>query len=687
MKVLRVVITVLFSVMALVIFAQGTDTVPYKISHFDIKKQEKVSVVAAKLGVDPQIIVKLNKLRNVQQDLVPGQRIKIPVYPKGYKYTPETVVVHKAPALDSADIKLLYGEEATKTQPVVLPPLTPDEARGRLDMVDVMLEMNEAMLQGVKASIDTLNAPESDKPVDEKNIQALLLKMKRSRDKVLLMPYLEHIQDSLSQEMVLLKNEKTILQKILQPTAVPIAPTDTVLAIIDTASLQADNAPPVVAEPEVKDTNDVLAMKEDDVVKDDNKRIEVKRNENKRKKFKEYYPLDTVIVYDIGPTTSARNYAKSPEAQQKRKSLWDTARAVDPVIDSATLKRLQTPIQMPVDSNTAMKIKIPNTLDSVIIKPIKVQKQVEVKDTAKAPTPIVASVNDTVQKKMVDTLTVARTDTNSATQVDTIKAVEVKVEPVKVDTAAPVVAKTDTIAKTPVVKKQTTSVADMAIASADSVRHIKAEFFYKRAQKAMGEKNFRNAEQYLKKAVDLYPRHFEAWFAMAEMDDLFGSQGTALKEYKICESIDSTQPKLYYNMGNVYQKMKRKTDAYKAFDKAIELNPEFILALMARAAILTDWKNYDAAIYDYDRVVQLNRTYHFAYKARGQVKLLSKDFTTAADDFTRYLIFEETDPSAYYYRGLAKIGMNDLLDGCLDLSKAADMGYVAAQKAIKKTCE
>ncbi len=82
-------------------------------------------------------------------------------------------------------------------------------------------------------------------------------------------------------------------------------------------------------------------------------------------------------------------------------------------------------------------------------------------------------------------------------------------------------------------------------------------------------------------------------------------------------------------MGNVYQKMKkRKTDAYKAFDKAIELNPEFILALMARA-ILTDWKNYDAAIYDYDRVVQLNRTYHFAYKARGQVKLLSKDFTNA----------------------------------------------------------
>ena len=69
------------------------------------------------------------------------------------------------------------------------------------------------------------------------------------------------------------------------------------------------------------------------------------------------------------------------------------------------------------------------------------------------------------------------------------------------------------------------------------------------------------------------------------------------------------------------------------------------------------------------------------------VKLLNKNFAEAADDFTRFLIFEETDPSAFYYRGLAKLGNNELLDGCLDLSKSAEMGYAAATKAIKKSCE
>lgn len=108
---------------------------------------------------------------------------------------------------------------------------------------------------------------------------------------------------------------------------------------------------------------------------------------------------------------------------------------------------------------------------------------------------------------------------------------------------------------------------------------------------------------------------------------------------------------------------------------------------MGRASIYNDWKKYDAAISDYDRVLQINKSYHYAYKARGMVKQLNKRFSEAVDDFTRYLIFEETDPSAYYYRGLAKIGNNELLDGCLDLSKSAEMGYEAAEKAIKKSCE
>lgn len=227
-----------------------------------------------------------------------------------------------------------------------------------------------------------------------------------------------------------------------------------------------------------------------------------------------------------------------------------------------------------------------------------------------------------------------------------------------------------------------------AAAVADSIKRIKAEFFLKRAKKAMSEKNWKNAEEYLQKSIELFPKYFDAWFALAEMDDLYGgSQQRALKEYMTCQTIDSSQLRVYISIGKLYEKMKRKSDAYGAYNKAIELQPNNISALMARAGILYDWKRYDAAIADYNTVVQIDHSYHYAYKARGEVLLLNRNFKDAIDDFTRFLIFEETDPSAYYYRGVAKIGNNELLDGCLDLSTSASMGYPAAEKAIKKSCE
>jgi tetratricopeptide (TPR) repeat protein len=226
-----------------------------------------------------------------------------------------------------------------------------------------------------------------------------------------------------------------------------------------------------------------------------------------------------------------------------------------------------------------------------------------------------------------------------------------------------------------------------SITSADSIKHIKAEFFLKRGQKAESERDFKNAEKYFKKSIELFNDYFDAWYALASFENDHGSLQRALKDYKTCAKIDSTIPKLYNNMGDLYLQLKQKTEAFDAYSKAILLKRKDIPSLMARANILTDWKRYTEALADYDMVLKLDRLYHYAYKARGKVKFLTKAFDEAVDDFTRFLIFEETDPSAYFYRGLAKIGNDELLDGCLDLSTSAGMGYSAAEKAIKKSCK
>ncbi|MFN8323231.1 MAG: hypothetical protein U0T74_11290 [Chitinophagales bacterium] len=682
------------------------DSIPYKIGKYDIKKQEKVFVVAQKLKVDPNIIVRLNKLRNIKQDLVQGQRIKIPVYPKGYVYQPEKVVIHRSVDQDSAKMaKLDAMNPETKTAQSPLKFFDADEDKMRLMMVDAMLELNEAMMQGIQASFDSLNI-EDNAGLDEKNIQAMLRKMKRSREKVLLTPYLEHVRDSLTNEITTLKTEKQAIEFRLNPAAAPIVKTDTIVAEMDTIVYQtktfADNRP---AEKTV-----TAVMINDEIVKDDKTKIEVKRNDERKKKLKDYYALDTVIVYDLPssrlepapeihtnknklPITGVWDTARAIDPLVP-KSLWDTARAVNPLVDTNQKQASVKTVDVRKDSTIALKIKVPGMSDSIVIKPIlkqlpevKIEKdtmadikpQLTIQETDSALVKIDSAPKTTIFVQDADTITKAYVEGNSDI-----------IAPLPTSQIIPVsdtIHLTDTLSTTEATQVKKEILQPAALSNSDSIRKIKAEFFFKRSQKAMAEKNFRNAEQYLHKSIELFPNYFDAWFALAEMDALFGSQQTALKEYKTCSEIDSTRPKLYINLGNLYAKMKRKTDAYNAYNKVLELSSDNIPALISRASILTDWKKYNEAIADYDRVIQVNRAYHYAYKARGQVKLLTREFATAIDDFTRFLIFEETDPSAYYYRGLAKLGNNELLDGCLDLSTAAEMGYTAAEKAIKRSCE
>lgn len=704
-SVFTLAILIAFTTLTSLFAQEKSDTIPYKIGSYDIKKQQSVLTVATKLKVDPKTIVRLNKLRSIQQDLVEGQRIKIPVYPKGYVYEADKEYHSVMPHLDSAQASLIYSDTAkvhpVAVQEVVAPPLPKidkEEAEARLMMIDAITELNEAMLQGVKASIDTLNA-EKEYEVDEKNIQVMLIRMKRARDKVLLMPYLEHIQDSLTKEVKLMQEEKAYITNLLSPEPVAIAPIitkDTIEAGTDLVVYQTTIFPETGVEEKVIErvisTEPIAPLVEETIVAD--RKIEKK----KRKEKNIYAPLDTIIVYDLAMDMKpAPEKNTIPSPTRFKGSLWDTARAVDPVRDSLTLVKVE---QMRKDSTFGMMINIPNTLDKVVIKPIAKtsQKQIDTIQAVVLPK-TVDFAQKTVKTDVVPTAQVSQQDTISKSNVADVKSI---VEPIK-DTTTVKYATEIAITQEAIIapqdseviiapkiletKKPVLSIGETAIANADSVRFIKAQFFYKRAMKASAEKNYRNADQYLKKAIELSPTYYDAWFALAEKDDMFGSQGVALKEYKQCYQIDSTQPKLHYNIGNLYLKMKRKSDAFNSYNKAIELDKKYVAAYMARGAILTEWKQYGAAIEDYNQVLHVNRAYHFAYKARGQARLANREFAAAIDDFTRFLIFEEFDPSAYYYRGIAKIGSNELLDGCLDLSTASEMGYIAAERAIKKSCQ
>jgi len=92
------------------------------------------------------------------------------------------------------------------------------------------------------------------------------------------------------------------------------------------------------------------------------------------------------------------------------------------------------------------------------------------------------------------------------------------------------------------------------------------------------------------------------------------------------------------------------------------------------------------AIQDFSKAIELSPNYTDAYISRGNAKADFKDYRGAIQDYTKAIELNPNIANAYYHRGLAKILSGQKDDGCLDLSKAGELGHAEAYEAIKENC-
>ena len=144
----------------------------------------------------------------------------------------------------------------------------------------------------------------------------------------------------------------------------------------------------------------------------------------------------------------------------------------------------------------------------------------------------------------------------------------------------------------------------------------------------------------------------------------------------------------YFNSG--YAKAELKKDyrgEIQDYTKAIELNPKDAEAYYNRGTAKAELKDYKGARQDYTKAIKLNPKDFEAYTNRGVAKFeLKKDYRGAIQDYTKAIELNPKDAEAYYNRGLTKITSGQKDSGCLDLSKAGELGLAGAYEAIKKYC-
>jgi tetratricopeptide (TPR) repeat protein len=150
--------------------------------------------------------------------------------------------------------------------------------------------------------------------------------------------------------------------------------------------------------------------------------------------------------------------------------------------------------------------------------------------------------------------------------------------------------------------------------------------------------------------------------------------------------IDPNYSPAYFLRANIKDNFDDRHGAMKDYNLAIEKNPKFGDAYFARGNVKMKLQDYYGAIDDFTSCISINENYIEAYFNRGKAKQFLQAYQDAINDCSKIIEINPKNVDAYFMRGLLRLEFGDTKNGCLDLSKAGEMGDLKAYEMIKEKC-
>lgn len=220
-----------------------------------------------------------------------------------------------------------------------------------------------------------------------------------------------------------------------------------------------------------------------------------------------------------------------------------------------------------------------------------------------------------------------------------------------------------------------------------------------------------------KRLEDFIHRIDNRYLALSWRDSSLPADTLMLLDKEYTRQINVSDPSWIdlFERGISQSLIKQYTNSVNTYTAAIELNPsnpflylnrsttraemiDFISSIdnsYQRITIDSDPANrlhnnskrtysYDEARADLNKVLKLYPDFAHAYYNRANLSALSGDLPAAYEDYTRAIELNPHFAEAYYNRGIVQIFMKDTRKGCLDISKAGELGIVEAYEVLKR---
>lgn len=227
----------------------------------------------------------------------------------------------------------------------------------------------------------------------------------------------------------------------------------------------------------------------------------------------------------------------------------------------------------------------------------------------------------------------------------------------------------------PMLEKQAAELAFAAGEEAEPLTEVRRNLTVRErfleAVAALDERKYTVARSLFEQVVKEQPQHAVGQFGLAYCKQELGQFESALERYDVAQSLLPKDARPAFQRGVVFTREAKLREAEQEYSRAIELDPDHMMAHRDRGITRFRLEKYKPAEADLTRALALGAAPIQIHTYRYQVRQKLGDITGAAADRIAANALTPSHPSDYISRGLARLHAKEYEDALDDFRAAA----------------
>lgn len=199
----------------------------------------------------------------------------------------------------------------------------------------------------------------------------------------------------------------------------------------------------------------------------------------------------------------------------------------------------------------------------------------------------------------------------------------------------------------------------------------------------MLNKNYDMGLRYLNAAINENKEYYKGYYNRGLLYAQTDRMKDALRDFDKAIALKQ-YPKAYVARANVYYTLKDFPKAISDAETVLKNDPQNQKAIYVIANCYDDLNQLDKAMTYYDKVISINPENPLYFLRRAIVFGKMQKFEACLKDLEVSTSLAPDYGEAYYWKGVAKVNLKQ--NPCLDLRKAVELGFTAAQQPLGNYC-